>query len=251
MFARGEMEKPSLGTTRPSLARAGSHVSKNPVALFGNRIGPGFPRPLSRHTKQTIPTYRTRGPRRAAAPTPLPERKQLVCSSIPSKSRYAIIYVGAWPLSSTLPIAFRTASSAARSLEGCADHAWPPPCVRSSSHHALRVRASLPASVLLLHVPNCYLPQHAPQTSGRRQVDGVHLVQRSHARRGRAAHRDGGRTRGTGVCPAHPLLVLHARLTAAARRAPRSCSRSATTTPTCPSWGGRAGPAAWPRPTTT
>ena len=46
-------------------------------------------RPLSRHTKQTIPTYRTRGPRRAAAPTPLPERKQLVCSSIPSKSRYA------------------------------------------------------------------------------------------------------------------------------------------------------------------
>ena len=77
------------GTTRPSLARAGSHVSKNPVALFGNRIGPGFPRPLSRHTKQTIPTYRTRGPRRAAAPTPLPGRKQLVCSSIPSKSRYA------------------------------------------------------------------------------------------------------------------------------------------------------------------
>ena len=77
------------GTTRPSLARAGRHVSKNPVALFGNRIGPGFPRPLSRHTKQTIPTYRTRGPRRAAAPTPLPGRKQLVCSSIPSKSRYA------------------------------------------------------------------------------------------------------------------------------------------------------------------
>ena len=78
------------GTTRPSLARAGSHVSKNPVALFGNRIGPGFPRPLSRHTKQTIPTYRTRGPRRAAAPTPLPERKHVVCSSIPSKSRYAL-----------------------------------------------------------------------------------------------------------------------------------------------------------------
>ena len=62
---------------------------QNPLALFGNRIGPGFPRPLSRHTKQTIPTYRTRGPRRAAAPTPLPGRKQLVCSSIPSKSRYA------------------------------------------------------------------------------------------------------------------------------------------------------------------
>ena len=61
----------------------------NPVALFGNRIGPGFPRPLSSHTKQTIPTYRTRGPRRAATPTPLPGRKQLVCSSIPSKSRYA------------------------------------------------------------------------------------------------------------------------------------------------------------------
>ena len=77
------------GTTRPSLARAGRHVSKNPVALFGNRIGPGFPRPLSRHTKQTIPTYRTRGPRREATPTPLPGRKQLVCSSIPSKSRYA------------------------------------------------------------------------------------------------------------------------------------------------------------------
>ena len=75
------------GTTRPSLARAGSHVSKNPVALFGNRIGPGFPRPLSRHTKQTIPTYRTRGPRRAATPTPLPERKQLMCRSIPSQNK--------------------------------------------------------------------------------------------------------------------------------------------------------------------
>ena len=48
------------GTTRPSLARAGSHVSKNPVALFGNRIGPGFPRPLSRHTqnKQSLLTGR-------------------------------------------------------------------------------------------------------------------------------------------------------------------------------------------------
>ena len=62
---------------------------QNPVALFGNRIEPGFPASLSSHTKQTIPTYRTRGPRRAAAPTPLPGRKQLVCSSIPSKSRYA------------------------------------------------------------------------------------------------------------------------------------------------------------------
>ena len=48
------------GTTRPSLARAGRHVSKNPVALFGNRIGPGFPRPLSRHTqnKQSLLTGR-------------------------------------------------------------------------------------------------------------------------------------------------------------------------------------------------
>ena len=60
---------------------------QNPVALFGNRIGPGFPRPLSRHTKQTIPTYRTRGPRRAATPTPLPERKQLMCRSIPSQNK--------------------------------------------------------------------------------------------------------------------------------------------------------------------
>ena len=31
------------GTTRPSRARAGRHVSKNPVALFGNRIGPAPP----------------------------------------------------------------------------------------------------------------------------------------------------------------------------------------------------------------
>ena len=31
------------GTTRPSHARAGRHVSKNPVALFGNRIGPAPP----------------------------------------------------------------------------------------------------------------------------------------------------------------------------------------------------------------
>ena len=36
-------------------SRRAPRVQK-PVAFFGNRIGPGSPRPLSRHTKQTIPT---------------------------------------------------------------------------------------------------------------------------------------------------------------------------------------------------
>ena len=55
------------GTSRPSSARRLPRVQK-PVAKFGNKDGP-----LSRHTKQTIPTYRTRGPRREATPTPLPK----------------------------------------------------------------------------------------------------------------------------------------------------------------------------------
>ena len=59
MFARGDGEKPSLGTTRPSLARAGRHVSKIqlPCLVTGSSRAS---RPLSRHTqnKQSLLTGR-------------------------------------------------------------------------------------------------------------------------------------------------------------------------------------------------
>ena len=75
-----------LGLPGRALLAPGATCPKIQLPCLVTGSGRAFPASLSSHTKQTIPTYRTRGPRRAAAPTPLPERKQLVCRSIPSKS---------------------------------------------------------------------------------------------------------------------------------------------------------------------
>ena len=61
------------GTSLPSSARVRQATCPSNVALVGNQDRAGPPG-LSLVTTKTIPTYRTRGPRREAAPTPPPGR---------------------------------------------------------------------------------------------------------------------------------------------------------------------------------